>query len=62
MSELIQAVLDSEEKSDLRSRLSVVLRHQEKRYLLQSDISMLCRLLTNTRNLKSFTHSLVGRN
>ena len=37
MSELIQTVLDSEEKSDLRSFLSE-LRHQEKRYLLRNEI------------------------
>ena len=37
MSELIQAVLDSEEKSDLRSFFSD-LRHQEKRYLLRNEI------------------------
>ena len=37
MSELIQAVLDSDEKSDLRSFISE-LRHQEKRYLLRNDI------------------------
>lgn len=37
MSELIQAVLNSEEKSDLRSFVSE-LRHQEKRYLLRNDI------------------------
>jgi len=37
MSELIQAVIDSDEKSDLRSFFSE-LRHQEKRYLLRNDI------------------------
>ncbi len=37
MSELIQAVLDSDEKSDLRSFVSE-LRRQEKRYLLRNDI------------------------
>ncbi len=37
MSELIQAVLDSDEKSDLRSFISE-LGHQEKRYLLRNDI------------------------
>lgn len=37
MSELIQAVLDSEEKSDLRSFFSE-LRHQEKQYLLRNEI------------------------
>ena len=37
MSELIQAVLESEEKSDLRSLFSE-LRHQEKRYLLRNEI------------------------
>ncbi len=37
MSELIQAVLDSEEKIDLREFASE-LRHQEKRYLLRNDI------------------------
>lgn len=37
MSELIQTVLHSEEKSDLRSFVSE-LRHQEKRYLLRNDI------------------------
>jgi sucrose synthase len=37
MSELIQAVINSEEKSDLRSFMSE-LRHQEKRYLLRNDI------------------------
>lgn len=37
MSELIQAVIDSEEKSDLRSFISE-LRRQEKRYMLRNDI------------------------
>jgi len=37
MSELIQAVINSEEKSELRSFISD-LRHQEKRYLLRNDI------------------------
>ncbi len=37
MSELLQAVLDSEERSDFRQLLSE-LRHQEKRYLLRNDI------------------------
>jgi len=37
MSELIQAILDSEEKSDLRSFLSLI-RHQEENYLLRNDI------------------------
>lgn len=37
MSELLQAVLDSEERSDLRSFVSE-LRHQEKQYLLRNDI------------------------
>lgn len=37
MSELIQAILDSEEKSDLRSFLSQ-LRQEEKNYLLRNDI------------------------
>ncbi|QOV22671.1 sucrose synthase [Anabaenopsis elenkinii] len=37
MSELIQAILDSEEKSDLRSFLSQ-LRQQEQKYLLRNDI------------------------
>jgi sucrose synthase len=37
MSELIQAVLESEEKTDLRAFISE-LRHQEKRYLLRNDI------------------------
>ena len=37
MTELLQAVLDSEERSDLRSFVSE-LRHQEKRYLLRNDI------------------------
>lgn len=37
MIELLQAVLDSEERSDLRSFVSE-LRHQEKRYLLRNDI------------------------
>ncbi len=37
MSELIHAVLNSEEKSDLRSFISE-LRHQEKGYLLRNDI------------------------
>ncbi|MDM9379827.1 sucrose synthase [Chlorogloeopsis sp. ULAP01] len=37
MSELIQAVLNSEEKLDLRSFLSD-LRHQEKKYLLRNDL------------------------
>jgi sucrose synthase len=37
MSELLQAVLDSEEKSDLRSLISE-LRQQEKKYLLRNDI------------------------
>lgn len=37
MSELIQAVLDSEEKSDLR-QLASELRHLENRYLLRNDI------------------------
>ena len=37
MSELLQAVLDSDEKSDLRQFASD-LRHQEKRYLLRNDI------------------------
>lgn len=35
--ELIQNVIDSEEKSDLRSFISE-LRHQDKRYLLRNDI------------------------
>lgn len=37
MSDLIQAVLNSDEKSDLRQFASE-LRHQEKRYLLRNDI------------------------
>lgn len=37
MSELLQTVLDSEEKNDLRSLLSE-LRQQEKKYLLRNDI------------------------
>ncbi|MBD1925617.1 sucrose synthase [Trichocoleus sp. FACHB-90] len=37
MSELIQAVLDSDEKSDIRQFISE-LRQQEKRYLLRNDI------------------------
>jgi sucrose synthase len=37
MSELLQAVLDSEEKNDLRSLMSE-LRSYEKRYLLRNDI------------------------
>lgn len=37
MSELIQAVLDSEEKNDLRALISE-LRQQEKNYLLRNDI------------------------
>ncbi|RCJ38807.1 sucrose synthase [Nostoc minutum NIES-26] len=37
MSELIQAILDSEEKSDLRSFASE-LRQQEQKYLLRNDI------------------------
>lgn len=37
MSELIQAVLDSEEKNDLRSLISDI-RQQEKKYLLRNDI------------------------
>ena len=37
MSELLLAVLESEERSDLRQFLSE-LRHQEKRYLLRNDI------------------------
>jgi sucrose synthase len=37
MSELLQAVLDTEEKSDLRSLMSE-LRQQEKKYLLRNDI------------------------
>lgn len=37
MSELLQAVLDSEERSDLRSFISE-LRQQEKKYLLRNDI------------------------
>ncbi len=37
MSELIQAVIDSKEKADLRTFASD-LRHQEKRYLLRNDI------------------------
>ncbi|BAY11263.1 sucrose synthase [Calothrix sp. NIES-2098] len=37
MSELIQTVLDSEEKADLRSFISE-LRHQEKKYFLRNDI------------------------
>lgn len=37
MSELLQAVLDSEERSDLRQFISE-LRHQEKSYLLRNDI------------------------
>lgn len=37
MSEMIQAILDSEERNDLKSFLSD-LRHQEKRYLLRNEI------------------------
>lgn len=37
MSEAIQAILDSEERNDLKSFLSD-LRHQEKRYLLRNEI------------------------
>ncbi|QIR40280.1 sucrose synthase [Tolypothrix sp. PCC 7910] len=37
MSELLQTLLDSEEKSDLRSFISE-LRHQEKKYFLRNDI------------------------
>ncbi|BAY98533.1 sucrose synthase [Tolypothrix tenuis PCC 7101] len=37
MSELIQTLLESEEKSDLRSFISE-LRHQEKKYFLRNDI------------------------
>ncbi|MBD2448155.1 sucrose synthase [Nostoc sp. FACHB-152] len=39
MSELIQAVLESEEKNDLRSFISQ-LRQQEKNYLLRNDIQL----------------------
>lgn len=37
MSELLQAVLDTDEKSDLRSLISEI-RYQEKKYLLRNDI------------------------
>jgi sucrose synthase len=37
MSELIQAILDSEERSDLRNFVSQ-LRHKEQKYLLRNDI------------------------
>ncbi|MEC4815989.1 MAG: sucrose synthase [Scytonema sp. PMC 1069.18] len=42
MSELLQTVLDSEEKSDLRSLISEI-RQQEKNYLLRNDILNLFR-------------------
>ena len=54
MSKLIEAVLNSEEKSDLRSFLSE-LRHQEKRYLLRNDI-------LNAYNDYCYHHSLSGIN
>ncbi|MBE9016505.1 sucrose synthase [Chroococcidiopsidales cyanobacterium LEGE 13417] len=39
MSELLQTVLDSEERSDLRQFFSEI-RHQDKKYLLRNDILM----------------------
>jgi sucrose synthase len=62
MSELIQAVLDSEEKNDLRSFISE-LRQQEKNYLLRNDIlnvySEYCSKLQKPE--KFYTSSLLGK-
>ncbi|OUL31034.1 sucrose synthase [Nostoc sp. RF31YmG] len=59
MSELFQILLDSEEKSDLRSFISE-LRQQEKKYLLRNDIinvySEYCSKYKNTGKLDSSSH------
>jgi len=57
MSDLIQTVLNSEEKSDLRSFMSE-LRHQEKRYLLRNDIlSAYAEYCTKHEKPEGFYHS-----
>ena len=57
MSELIQAVVNSDEKSDLRSFASEI-RHQEKRYLLRNDIlSAYADYCTKHQKPEEFYHS-----
>ncbi len=57
MSELIQNVLNSEERSDLRSFVSE-LRHQEKRYLLRNDIlSVYAEYCNKNQKPEEFYHS-----
>jgi sucrose synthase len=57
MSELIQAVLESEEKNDLRSFLSE-LRHQDKKYLLRNDIlNVYSEYCTNYKKPEHFSAS-----
>jgi sucrose synthase len=57
MSELIQAVVDSDEKSDLRSLVSE-LRQQEKRYLLRNDIiNAFANYCTTYQKPEQFYHS-----
>ncbi|AFY43399.1 sucrose synthase [Nostoc sp. PCC 7107] len=62
MSELIQAVLESEEKNDLRAFLSQ-LRQQDKNYLLRNDIlyvySEYC--AKNEKPEELYTFSLLGK-
>ncbi len=57
MSDLIQSVLNTEEKSDLRSFVSE-LRRQEKRYLLRNDIlSAYAEYCTKNNKPEEFYHS-----
>jgi sucrose synthase len=57
MSELIQNVINSEERSDLRSFISE-LRHQEKRYLLRNDIlSVYAEYCSKNQKPEEFYHS-----
>ena len=57
MSELIQGVLNSDEKSDLRQFVSD-LRHQEKRYLLRNDIlTAFANYCSNHQKPKDFYNS-----
>jgi len=62
MSELIQAVLDSEEKNDLRSFISQ-LRHQEKNYLLRNDIQLAYSEFCSKqeKSEKFYSFSLLGK-
>src|SRR6478672_508759 len=57
MSELLQAVLESDEKSDLRQFISE-LRHQEKRYWLRNDIlNAFADYCSNHQKPERFSHA-----